>query len=132
MIYSDSDSETLSKLREKMMKNFPKALQYLSWLLIVGLLSLSTASAGALDQPKAQGLIGEQANGYLGLVTQNAPSDVKALIKEVNTKRKTRYQSIAKQQGISLSKVEKVGGTTAMDKTLTGNYIKSNGAWQKK
>ena len=102
------------------------------YLLIMSL-GISLAVAGALDQPKADGLIGEQANGYLGLVRQDVPPDIKALVRDVNAKRKSRYQSIAQKQAVPLSEVEKVGGTTAIDRTLSGNYIKdSSGRWRKK
>jgi uncharacterized protein YdbL (DUF1318 family) len=96
-------------------------------------LGISLAVAGALDQPKADGMIGEQADGYLGLVRQDVPPDIKALVRDVNAKRKARYQTIAGKQSVPLSEVEKVGGTTAIDKTLRGNYIKdSSGRWRKK
>ena len=102
------------------------------YLLIV-FLGISVATAGALDQPKADGTIGEQANGYLGLVRQDASPDIKALINDVNAKRKARYQDIARNQGVSLLEVEKVGGTTAIERTSRGNYVKdAGGAWRKK
>ncbi len=101
--------------------------------LIILSLGISLAMAGALDQPKADGMIGEQADGYLGLVRQDVPPDIKALVRDVNAKRKARYQSIAGKQGVPLFEVEKVGGTTAIDRTLRGNYIKdSSGKWRKK
>jgi len=89
--------------------------------------------AGALDQPKADGTIGEQSNGYLGLVRHNAQPDIKSLVMDVNAKRKARYQAIAAKQSVPLFEVEQVGGTTAIQKTLPGNYIKYNGgSWVKK
>jgi uncharacterized protein YdbL (DUF1318 family) len=101
--------------------------------LLIMSLGISLALAGALDQPKADGMIGEQANGYLGLVRQDVPPDIKALVRDVNAKRKARYQSIAQKQSVPLSEVEKVGGTTAIDRTMRGNYIKDNsGRWRKK
>ena len=101
---------------------------------LISLLTVSIAVAGSpLTQPKADGLIGEQANGYLGLVVQNAPADIKKLVAEVNAKRKAGYQKIAAKQGTSLSEVEKVGGNTAIEKTRPGNYIRdANGTWRKK
>ena len=96
-------------------------------------LGISIAVASALDQPKADGMIGEQANGYLGLVRQDAPPEIKALVNDVNAKRKTRYQGIARNQGVPLLEVEKVGGTTAIEKTSRGNYVKDgSGSWRKK
>jgi len=102
--------------------------------LLISLLTVSIAVADSpLTQPKADGLIGEQANGYLGLVTQNAPADIKKLVSETNAKRKAGYQQIAAKQGTSLAEVEKVGGNTAIEKTLKGNYVQdANGTWRKK
>lgn len=102
--------------------------------LLAGLLAVSIASASSpLTQPKADGLIGEQANGYLGLVTQNVPADIKKLVKETNAKRKAGYQKIAAKQGTSVSEVEKVGGMTAIEKTIRGNYIRdTSGTWRRK
>lgn len=96
-------------------------------------LGISDAMAGALDNPKADGLIGEQTNGYLGLVRQDVPQNIKALIKQVNAKRKTRYRSIAQNESVPLLEVEQVGGATAIEKTLRGNYVQDrNGRWRKK
>ena len=101
--------------------------------LLISMLTASIALAGPLTKPKADGLIGEQANGYIGLVTQNAPANIKKLINEVNAKRKAGYQEIAAKQGTSLESVELVGGNTAIGKTLPGNYIRdASGTWRKK
>jgi len=101
--------------------------------LLIGMLAMSAAAASDLSKPKADGLIGEQANGYIGLVASNVPADIKELVNEVNAKRKEGYQKIAAQQGINLSEVEKVGGNTAIEKTLKGNYIRDpSGTWLKK
>ena len=102
--------------------------------LLLSMMAVSVAiAASPLTQPKADGLIGEQANGYIGLVTGNVPADIKKLVKDVNAKRKAGYQKIAAKQGTSLAEVERVGGNTAIDKTLKGNYIRdASGAWRKK
>jgi uncharacterized protein YdbL (DUF1318 family) len=102
--------------------------------LLISMMAVSVAvAASPLTQPKADGLIGEQANGYIGLVKQDVPADVKKLVNEVNAKRKAGYQKIATKEGTSLSEVEKVGGKTAIEKTLRGNYIRdASGAWRKK
>jgi len=102
--------------------------------LLISIMSVSVAVAESpLTQPKAEGLIGEQADGYLGMVAQNAPADVKKLVNEVNAKRKAGYQEIAAKQGTSLTAVEQVGGNTAIEKTIPGNYIRdANGVWHKK
>jgi len=101
--------------------------------LLISMLTVSVAVASPLTKPKADGLIGEQSNGYIGLVQQDVPADVKKLVKDVNAKRKAGYQKIASKQGTSLAEVEKVGGNTAIEKTLRGNYIReAGGSWRKK
>ena len=101
--------------------------------LLISMMAVSVAMASALTKPKADGLIGEQANGYIGLVKQNVPADIKKLVNDVNAKRRTGYQNMAKKQGTSLSEVERVGGNTAIEKTLRGNYIRdASGTWRKK
>lgn len=102
--------------------------------LLISLLTVFVAIANSsLTQLKADGLIGEQADGYLGLVVQSAPADVRKLVADVNAKRKAGYQRIASKQGTSLSEVEKVGGNKAYQKTLKGNYFRdASGVWRKK
>ena len=101
--------------------------------LLISMMAVSVAVASPLTQPKADGLIGEQANGYIGLVKQDVPANIKKLVNDVNAKRKAGYQKIASKQGTSLSEVERVGGNTAIEKTLKGNYIRdASGVWQKK
>jgi len=101
--------------------------------LLISMMAMSVAVASPLAQPKADGLIGEQANGYIGLVQQNVSADIKRLVNDVNAKRKAGYQRIAKKQGTSLAEVERVGGNTAIEKTLRGNYIRDgSGTWRKK
>ena len=101
--------------------------------LLISMMAISVAVASPLTKPKADGLIGEQSNGYIGLVKQNVSADIKKLVSDVNAKRKAGYQKIAAKQGTSLSEVEKVGGNTAIEKTLRGNYIReAGGAWRKK
>jgi len=100
--------------------------------LVVSLIFVGQVMAANLSTAKSEGFIGEQANGYIGFV-KAAPDDIKQLVKEVNAKRKARYKKIAKSQSLPLNEVEKIGGKKAMDKTLSGNYIKpSGGSWVKK
>lgn len=102
-------------------------------VLLLGLFVSLAAHAASLDSAKADGLIGEKPDGYLGLVRDDAPADVKALVADVNAKRKVRYQEIAQQQGVPLGEVEKVGGQTAIEKTRPGHYVMDlSGRWRKK
>ena len=89
--------------------------------------------AVSLQDAKAQGLLGEQPNGYLGLVKANAPAEVKALMGQINTKRKQAYQSIAKRNHTQLKVVEALAGKKAIERTPRGQYIRQpSGRWTQK
>ena len=112
------------------MSNIMKKLQI---LLFFGLLAAGSALAADLGSAKADGWIGEKPDGYIGLVRNDAPADVKALVKDVNERRRARYRQIASQQGAPLAEVEKVGGQTAIEKTRRGHYVMdASGRWRQK
>jgi len=96
------------------------------------LLSLS-AAAMDLQEAKAKGLVGEVANGYLASPKENPDADIRALIQDVNAKRKSKYQELAKAQGVPLSTIEKLAAEKTFEKTASGHYIKVSGVgWVKK
>ena len=70
------------------------------------LLSAAAAHGADLAQAKAAGMVGERADGYLGLVQENAPADVVALVKDVNSKRRDEYRRIAESNDLSLEEVQ--------------------------
>lgn len=101
-------------------------------LFILFIFNIANLSASDLQSAKSDGLVGEQSDGYLGLVVASAPADVKAMLLDVNQKRKERYLEIAQKQKVSLSEIEKVAAEKAFEKTLSGNFVQINGKWVKK
>ncbi|MCL1094704.1 YdbL family protein [Shewanella kaireitica] len=100
-------------------------------VLFAGLLLSFNALAISLQDAKAQGLVGEQTNGYLGLVKSSA--EAKTLVSSVNAKRKSHYQKIAKKNNISLNDVAKLAAEKAIKGTKKGQYIQTaSGKWVKK
>lgn len=98
-------------------------------------LSLVATSAWALskDEAKAQGLIGERANGYLGIVVSNPPSDLKHLVNNINKKRAAAYKKSAASAGVELDVFELRMGQRLQQRTPQGEYIQlKNGNWKKK
>ena len=77
-----------------------------------------------LQDAKAQGLVWEQANGYLGVVKPDASADVRGLVDDINGQRKQKYQDIARRNNTSLQAVEALAGKKAMEKTPSGQFIK--------
>jgi len=89
--------------------------------------------ATTLDEVKSQGLAGEQTDGYLGAVNNKAPAEVKALIADINRKRKTEYQAIAQRNNTQLQAVEALAAKTAIERTPPGQYVRlPSGDWVKK
>jgi uncharacterized protein YdbL (DUF1318 family) len=103
-------------------------------LLLLAGLGISSASwAINLQDAKAQGLVGEQPNGYLGLVKKDAKDEVKSMMAEINGLRKKEYQSIAQKNKTELGVVETLAGKKAIEMTPSGQFIKSpSGDWVKK
>ena len=102
-----------------------------SLLALVLLLSMQNALAIDLQSAKKQGLVGETASGYLSAV-KPASAEVKALMSDINAKRKHQYQSIAKRNNTSLSAIEQLAGKKAIEKSSRGSYVKPAGSWLKK
>lgn len=101
-------------------------------LLFFLLVSGAQALAADLDQSKRDGLVGERADGYLGLVVESAPADVVSLIKEVNGKRREEYQRIAADNNLTMEQVQALAGKKTIERTRPGDWILQNGGWQKK
>ena len=102
--------------------------------LLLTLLALPmSAMALTLDEAKTSGLVGEQSDGYLGSVAANATADVKAVLADINAKRKAKYEQIANENNTELATVEALAGKKLIEKTTPGNYVKVDGGpWMKK
>jgi len=113
--------------------------KYIFRFITIVAMSLTMLAAGAssawsadIRTAKASGQIGEQRNGYLGIVSA-ASDDVQALVQEINQKRKAIYQRIASKNGSSLQTIEIMAGKKAIQKTQQGQFIRSSsGEWVKK
>ena len=82
-----------------------------------------SAWAEELDAAKAAGLVGERPDGYLGLVSSNAPPAVKQLVEDVNAKRKAKYTEIAQQNGTAVDAVAALAGAKLIERTPPGQYV---------
>ncbi|MCG8414250.1 MAG: YdbL family protein [Pseudomonadales bacterium] len=102
-------------------------------LVLVLLLWAASAQAITLQEAKADGLIGEQRDGYVGIVVASPSSELRALVTEVNNQRRSRYREIAQQRGISVEQVAAVAAERAVQETQPGHYIQAaNGSWVRK
>jgi len=111
----------------------PRVLTFLAALfLALGLLS-APASAISLDEAKAQGLVGERIDGFVGLVVDNPSADVRALVDQVNAQRRQKYEEVANQRGVPFDAVAKIAGEKQIERTPPGQYIAGpDGRWRQK
>ena len=102
-------------------------------IILISLIFLGCGSVWAIDikTAKNQGLVGETQNGYVAAV--KAPTnEVKALIKDVNGKRKAKFEQIAKKNNTTTEAVAKIQAETWIKKTKPGHFVKIGGKWVKK
>lgn len=95
----------------------------------------SAASKAAVDSAKAQGIVGEQSDGFLGFVNAGAATpDIRAAVSEINAGRRQLYSQAAAQNGVSPA----AAGASAFRSVVQGRlkageyYQNAGGAWVKK
>ena len=89
------------------------------------------ARAPKIVELKDKGFIGEQADGFLGVVEDK--EGAAALVAEENADRRNVYTERAKSQGQSLEVFMAVLGGGKMRQEPSGRFIRdSSGKWQKK
>jgi len=94
-----------------------------------------TSSAKAtVDSAKNRGEIGEQINGYLGVVDGASPSSaVRDAMSEINIARKSVYSQLASQQNVQIDVVAQITGEKQLKKAARGHYVKDmTGVWKRK
>lgn len=93
----------------------------------------SQAAKQTVDAAKAAGKVGEQGDGYLGFVTGDADTALRAAVAEINAGRKQVYAETAAKTGVT---VEAAGEATARQliaRALPGQFVKPlGGSWTRK
>jgi len=93
----------------------------------------ASAQAGELGDFKQSGQVGEQIDGYVGLVEGAADPQAKAVVERVNAERRQAYGAIAAKQGLAPEQVAAVAGARLIAATPGGQFVKdSTGAWKRK
>ena len=94
-----------------------------------------TGSAKAtVDSAKSRGEIGEQIDGYFGIVDGASPSTaVRNAMTEINIARKAVYTEVANKSGQPTSVVAQLTGEKQIKKAPSGQYVKdASGVWKRK
>lgn len=98
---------------------------------VAALLVAMPAWAIDLHSARAQGKVGEQADGYVAALQPDG--EVNALVAEVNAKRRVEYTRISAQNGQSVSVVAKLAAPQIIQGLAPGNlYQDGSGSWKKR
>jgi len=90
--------------------------------------------ADAAGELRASGLVGEQADGYLGLVGSSAPAEIRAQMDQINIRRRAAYTQLATNRGAT---IEEVAAATACQlfaaRVGAGQYYRlPDGVWRQR
>ena len=97
------------------------------------MLLLQNAWAVDIRDAKAQGMVGEANTGYIAAVQSSPSAEVRAMIADVNAKRKASFQSTANKTGTSVAQVANRFYEIAVQKTAAGHYYQdAAGRWRTK
>ncbi len=95
-------------------------------------LAAAPALAGALDDLRASGAVGERFDGFLELRDASA-AGAKAKVAETNKKRRKIYEKRASAKGVEVAQVGQVYAQQIMGKAPKGTwFLKKNGKWIQK
>ena len=94
----------------------------------------SASAKATVDAAKAAGAVGEQADGFLGLVTPAADAAIKAAVAEINAGRAELYKQAAAKNGVTPAAAGAAAVETVVKAKLKpGEYYKpAGGGWTKR
>jgi hypothetical protein len=102
-------------------------------LLLAGFAPQAGASGLDLNAAKSEGLVGEKADGFVGIVVADPTAPVAALVKQINTKRAAAYAAIAKENGTSVDAVAALAGAKLIERAGKGDWVTdAQGNWRQK
>ena len=91
------------------------------------------ATAQSLDELRAQGVVGERFDGFAVVRDAGAAASIKAMVNDINAKRRAIYDERAKAQGVASEQVGRVYAEQILQKAPAGTWILSaDGRWVQK
>ena len=96
-------------------------------------LPVAATAANPLDQPRAQGIVGERYDGFAVVKDNSASAGIRSLVKDINAKRKALYQKRAAAEGAPMEQVGKVYAREVFKSAPSGTwFLQQNGQWVQK
>ncbi len=96
-------------------------------------IGVNQSFAVTLDEARAQGLIGERADGLVGAVAAAPAADIKALVDTVNAARMASYKDVAQKNGTPMDAVQMIAGEKQIQKAKENKWyvLGAGGGWVK-
>jgi len=91
-------------------------------------------SKATVDAAKAAGVVGEQADGFLGFVKPSPDPAIKAAVDDINTGRAALYREAAAKNGVTAAAAGASAYTTVVQSRIKpGEFYKpAGGGWTRK
>ncbi|GJL94616.1 MAG: hypothetical protein DHS20C05_10210 [Hyphococcus sp.] len=92
------------------------------------------AASATIEQAKDNCIVGEQIDGYLGVVTgANASDDLRREVRDINQKRKAVYADLARRNGVSIQVTAQLTGEKLVNQAGRGECVRdTSGRWIKR
>jgi len=101
-------------------------------LAVTPVLAQGAGDKATVDAAKAAGIVGEQGDGYLGIVS-TADAAVTAAVTAINAGRAQVYADTAAKSGVTRDAAGQAAGATLIARTPAGQFVKPlGGNWTKK
>ena len=102
-------------------------------LSMAALFTTATAANQIINDAKSQCIIGEQVDGYLGVVSgKNASTEQLREMRSINQQRKAIYADLAKQNGVTVKVTAQLTAEKLIAKAKPGECVQTApGKWAK-
>lgn len=92
----------------------------------------AAAQSPLVDQGRAQGIVGERYDGYLGLA-QPASAALRSAVGAINIKRRSLYSDLAARKGATPQEVGLTAGCQLLARVAVGEaYLLPDGTWRRR
>ena len=101
--------------------------------LIAPALAQSASAKAAVDRAKAQGVVGEQADGFLGFVSGGGDVALHGAVAEINAGRAQAYREAAARSGVSADAAGQATARQLESRIPAGQFFRTSaGAWEQR
>lgn len=116
---------------ERSMKK--RILYAAAMLMFFAAVPATNAASPAVERAKDECIVGEQADGYLGVVAgADASDELRREIADINQQRKAAYADLARRNGVTIDVAAKLTAEKLLNQATPGQCIRDqSGEWRK-